>query len=98
MSTKLFIRLNDTEVTMLKEMVENNDTTGFDSHADFLRLLLWRENNRRKGLGPPRLEQWAGIHRQQDYSKRRNNRCGSLNCGSAAESASLIHSGEPPRT
>lgn len=71
MSTKLFIRLNDTEVSMLKEMVANNETTGFEGHADFFRLLLWRENNRRKGLGPPKPEQWSGAFRQQDYSKRK---------------------------
>lgn len=57
-SFKVFFRLNDQEHKILREIVDTNETTGFDSDADFFRLLLWREHYRRKGLGPPPAHLW----------------------------------------
>lgn len=60
LNPSLHLRLNGMELEMLDKMIESNDTVGFESRSDFFRLLLWREWNRRKQLGPPRPEQYQG--------------------------------------
>lgn len=70
MRHKVSFHINEEEHRILRDIIDNNDITGFDCDSDFWRLLLWRENHRRKGLGPPPERLWRAVHRQQDYPKR----------------------------
>ena len=47
---RITIRLNDTEGERLAEMWSKNNTIGFANSSEFIRMLLAREWNRRKGI------------------------------------------------
>lgn len=58
----LNVRLTTEEHDNLKRMV-TNEHAQFANEGEFIRLLLWREWNRRKRLGPPKPYQWQSAAR-----------------------------------
>ena len=66
------IRLSDAEMGQVSEIVKNDNTVGLESGSDLFRLLLARENNRRKGLPSPSSVQWSGALRNGRPVTRRN--------------------------
>ena len=62
-STYVPVRFTLEEAKMLDALVEGNDTTGFESRGEFLRLLLHREFNRCNGLPKPKESDWRSAFR-----------------------------------
>jgi predicted dienelactone hydrolase len=50
------------EVADLRDMAHNSET-GAEGVCDFVRLLIHRERNRRKGLAKPLPSDWQGVYR-----------------------------------
>lgn len=51
------------EARKLDSLVNGNDTTGFESRGEFVRLLIHREFNRCNGLPKPKEADWRTAHR-----------------------------------
>lgn len=59
----LSVPLTEQEAKMVKSMMAL-DSAGNESAAEFVRLLLWREWNRRHRLGPPKASDYQGAFRK----------------------------------
>jgi hypothetical protein len=63
------LRVNQDEKAALDEMAYSGEH-GAENICDFLRLLLHREWNRRKGLPKPKPQEWQGAYRVAGKRKK----------------------------
>jgi hypothetical protein len=69
MSYKLTVRLSDYERMAVREM-SSTGGHGAENDSDFIRLLIHREFNRRKGFAKPFPSEWQGVFRVASRKKQ----------------------------